>query len=554
MQGNACEGRKFFKKKPKETKGRIVLNAKGVLDMISGNERIREAGTCGNRVLIDIANPARVCDVWQTVVMKRCVPVFRAWFFLVLLAAAFQAASAENCLYLFKKGGAEFVPVEAVQEEKMSGILKLTTVDGKVVAWQESMLAAKFRLFDEAAGNSDPASLESTVVLMEDFMAKEPGSAALLKPLAEKWRASLNRNKVQEEDTARKNAEERLARFMAETYRTDVGYPLEALEKREKESVELAGLMPDQSGKIAEYWKPWGEELKNRKAGLEQFEGRWLSPEAIARVKAERRDAARKSFLEKELSFRIEGEALSQNAVYLSLGVMGLSALLFAGMFLGGVKGLFRSPGPAVWISLVIGAGGLGAYALGGWMLFQEPAAYAGSGLVLPNAPGTGDKAALDELIFCIHQPAGSEAPEAPGKVLIGDPALNEFLKNYVKIGPASQGGANALLRRGLKVQVRDDRIVIFDEMKWAARDLVVCYNVYFSETDGGFQFGKVEASIGGLPLSGKLFRHFWSQVEPLMGGVLARSKVLENYYIKRMEPGVVEMVSNRTAPKQAAR
>lgn len=525
--------------------------------MILGDRRIREAATNGNRALIGIANPTWVCSVWQTLLVKKIIPVFRAWLLLTLIAAAFQEASAESFLYLFKKGGTgEFASVEAVQEEKIAGVLKLTAADGKVVAWQESMLAAKFGLFDEAAGTPDTAAMESGLVQVEDFMAKEPGSAALLQPLAEKWKAYLTRNKVQAEDTARKNAEERLARFMTESYRTEVNYPLETLEGREKEGVELAGLMPDQSGKIADYWKPWAEELKNRKAGLERFEGGWLSPEAIAQEKAGRREAARKSFMDKELSFRIDGEVLSKNTIYLSLGAMGFSALLFAGMFLGGVRGLFKSPGVLTWIYLAIGGGGLGAYALGSWMLFQKPAAYAGSGTVLPKASSTEEKAvlAVDELIFCIHQPAGSEAPEAPGKVLIVDPALNEFLKNHVKIESAAKPEDHALVRRGLRIQVRDDRILIFDELEWAAKDVVVCYSVYFSETKEGFQFGKVEASIGDLPLSGKLFQHLWSQVEPLMGGVLTQSRVLENYYIKRMEPGVVEMVSNRAAPRQAAR
>jgi len=317
----------------------------------------------------------------------------------------------------------------------------------------------------------------------------------------------------------------------------------------------LSALAPEQKERIESYLKPWQDELQNRKAGLERFEGKWLSPQEIAKTKAEREALARQSFLDKELNFSISEEAVSQKAVFVTVALLGLSFLFLLVTFAGGVKGLFSSPGLASWVAVILGGLGIGAYAFGGWLLFQTPPGYSGQGVTLQKvADGADSKnVALDDLIFVIQQPRASNSP-APDSVVLEDLALNSFLKSYVKIAPSLDKGSYSILRKGMKVEVKGDRVLVFDEMNWAGKELVVCYTLFFSMNGEELRFGKTEASAGNLPLPGRIFTHLWGQVGPLMGDVVAKSRVLDNYYIKRMESGVVEISSIRTAARQASR
>lgn len=486
--------------------------------------------------------------------MKNLNRCFSALLLFFLSSASFQKASAEGYLYLFKKNfPGDFAVVEAVQEEKSEGNIKLTTAEGKLSVWQETMLAAKFPLFDEAREVSDPAAIQVSIDAMEKLSGEEPGTKMYLQGLINQRKELLARLQNKTVETTQ-TAGDALERYLSDGYNEERVYSLEYLEAKLRRGERFKQDLPAEAARISDYLKPWAEELQNRKAGLERYNGKWVNTEEVAQMKAERTEADRKAFFDKEIDFKVPLEAISQKAVYIFLLVIGISVLIMFGILITGLRNLSSGFGLSTILALVFGLGGLAAYGYAAWILFQPPLGY-----VREASPQGGadvlkrqENLPVDEFIFLIHQDAGNPKPTVPGRYLLQEPELSAFLKKYLKLESSSKPEAYAVTRRGLKVRILVDRILVFDELTWFKKNVVMCYSFFYANSSDGFEFFKTEASAGGVPLPGRIFKHLWEQVQPTVGEVITESKVLDNYHVSRMESGMIELISNRNPPKPA--
>lgn len=486
--------------------------------------------------------------------MKNLNRSFRALILFFLSSAFVQKASAEGYLYLFKKNfPGDFAAVEAVQEEKSEGNLKLTTAEGKLSVWQESMLTAKFPLFDEAREVSDPAAVQVSIEAMEKLAAEEPGTKMYLQGLINQRKELQARmqNKTVETTQAAGDA---LERYLGDGYNEERVYSLEYLEAKLRRGEKFKQDFPAEAAKISDYLKPWAEEWQNRKSGLERYDGKWAGAEEVAQLKAERTEADRKAFFAREIDFKAPLEAVSQKAVYIFLAVAGVSVLIMFGILISGLRNLSSGFGLSTVLALTFGLGGLAAYGYAAWTLFQPPLGYVREASPMAGAELLKSEESLpvDEFIFLIHRDAGKPKSTVPSRYLLREPELNAFLKKYLKKESSVKPEAYAVTRRGLKVRVLVDRILVFDELTWFKKDVVVCYSFFYANNAGGFDFFKTEAFAGGLPLPGRIFKHLWEQVQPTVAEVIAESKVFDNYHISRMESGMIELISARNPPKAA--
>jgi hypothetical protein len=290
--------------------------------------------------------------------LNRC---FRALPLFFLSWAFLQTASAEGYLYLFKKDfPGDFAGVEAVQEEKSEGNIKLTTAEGKLSVWQETMLVAKFPLFDEAKEVSDPAAIQASIEAMEKLAEAEPGTKMYLQGLINQRKELQARMQNKTVETAQ-TAGDALERYLADGYNEERVYSIEYLEAKLRRGEKFKQDLPGEAAKISDYLKPWMEELENRKAGLERYNGKWVNPEAVAQMKADRTEADRKAFFAKEIDFKVPREAISQKAVYVFLSVIGVSILIMLGILITGLRSLSSGFGLSTVLALVFGLGGLAA-------------------------------------------------------------------------------------------------------------------------------------------------------------------------------------------------
>jgi|GEM_PF-3907451 len=466
-----------------------------------------------------------------------------------------QTASAEGYRYLFKKDfpPGEFAAVDAVQEEKSEANLKLTDVDGKLSVWQENLLAAKFPLFDGAKEAPNPEILRASIAALEQFIADFPKSIGYLDGLLDQQKELEGRLKNKTADTSQMTGEA-LSRYLAEPYNEERTYSIAYLDAKIKRGEAFKLQLPEQVAKISDYMKPWEEALSHGNAGLQRFEGEWMSSELVAKAKADRMASKRQVFLEKELFFSIPQEAIPQSLVYVGVSALGFSFFIILLTLLQSLRNLSNGLTLGTVISLCLGLGGLAAYGYGGWLFFKEPLGYS-AGLspakTLEASTQGQDKITLEEFLFRNQQSIEDKDLPKPGRYVLQDPDINLFLRKYARIEGSERPDAYAVTRRGFKVQMLVDRILIFDELSWFKKNVVVCYTFYYANSKNGFEFFKTEASVGGgIPLPGKIFKYLWDEAQPAVATVLVRSKVLENYHVTRMESGTIELISNRKPPK----
>jgi len=463
----------------------------------------------------------------------------------LLFASGIQSSLAEGYLYLFSKDfpPGDFTAVEAVQTEQSEGNLKLTTADGKLTVWGANLVAAKYPLFDERKEAADPAAMQALIDSMEKFIAEQPGSKNYLQtPINQRKEllARLQNKAVENVQTT----EDALGRFLSDAYEYDRTYSIDYLEAKIRRGDQFKQEAPDQTDKITEYLKPWAEELKYRKQGMERYEGKWQTVEAIARIKEGQSQAEKKAFLEK-ISFKIPQVVFTQTQVYIFLAVFALSALILLVLAFNGLSNVSGGLSLSVLFSLLFGLGGLGLYGFGIWCLFSPPSSYTS----LSSSSSLKDSIPLDELMYRVS--GSANAPAGPSRYLVDDPAINTFLKQYLKIDDSGKADAYAVTRKGLKVRILVDRILIFDELSWCKKDIVACYTLYYTSTSQDISIYKNEATLGSVPMPGKMFKFVWEQqIQPLVTEVFNTSRVFDTYHISRMEGGMVEFISGKNPPK----
>ncbi|MEM6883644.1 MAG: hypothetical protein AAF571_01335 [Verrucomicrobiota bacterium] len=455
----------------------------------------------------------------------------------------------QNRLVLITTPGKLPEVVRASTIEIRQDVVVATDQEGKRSVWQKDFYAGSAPLFSEDSANASKQEVEEVLQEFQKLADIASGVDALIGPELKKWQDKLSELVALKEQEAKEKLaaiNTQIDDFLTRPYDINEGYTLKMLERLMELGSSLIQKAPERAAEIEEFLKPWSEHAAQLKSGKSLYDGVWMTPSEIKKIKDAKAREAIAKFVEEGVKLEMESVVVPQTSTLLSGGliIMTLVLVIYMFLYLASSRGGTLTFGGAIF--LLFGIGIIGGYIYYGYKIFSAPSSIDEYILLGESNTDEADRQTLERVLFVSGKPEGLKLEQSDLEIDISDIQVNKLLKNNTDYIREGESELFDLERVAFATVFFNDRVVFVDEVIIFGKSFLIRYELYHRITDEVISFDGVEVYFGGAKLPGQLLNYFWMKLRQDLKGMISATGVTEYYELAGISEGYISLVMTK--------
>lgn len=445
----------------------------------------------------------------------------------VALAWGLNANASERQWVVLASGGGVKL-IEAVAIEEAGAAVLITDAAGKKGGYNSSAIRARLPAAPDGATRVAREDAEAARQKIDEAAARYPAIAAGLQEAKAGWGRCIAA--MEAEAARREEATREVDAYLAQRPDGRDSVSPSLIEKHIGLGEALIARAPERAAEIQAHIESWRALLEKREDVAKAVPVTQPIPEEAMRLAS-------------DFKLKVRGAAAPAGTVGWILGAIGASAMCFTFCAMRGLDRLLRAPVSALGY-LGCAAGGMGMFALLGVRLFETPPDF------VALKAGQQGEAAFVEKVVALAQHRAQIDGDAGGleSVSLHDGGVNLFLTERVEYVPAPAPSPLEPVRSSISVDVRDDAVLFYEEVKVLGMPMLVTLIAPVEGQMNALRFGDPAGRIGTwtvLPRS--LVVGLWDNLRGSLAAALEDAGVPSVFAVERISEGSIHLVLRPT-------
>jgi len=453
-------------------------------------------------------------------------------------------------LILIESPGKERELIEAATVVNNELVTIVTDVAGKRRAVQKDYMINIMPILPADRADLDMDSVRATIDQYQQVIQTNPQFKQTLESRMADWQQQLvGFEKEQAEQAAKQAAQLKLLNteadtFLARSYSITETYSAEELTETIAQARRLIPDLPDRAQAINEALSLWENHLNNLQAGNIVFDGAWITPTELKRMRQEKEQAAQTSFLS-SLEFEMGTQVFSQNTIWMLLGVAALGLLLPLIILAQTAFGLIRGEA----LSMIqfglstIAVGFLLFYGYVGYRCSNDPSEITD---YVEKTEGDLDAPGADQLqraLFLSSSPDSLVLTKSDTEIQLSALEINGIAQQKIKLVQNHESSPTMAERVEIYLELTNSHVKFFEQIQWGGQSLLVRYDLSHKIENNVLLFQDVDVYLGDLKLPAKLKSLLWMNLRKDLAQLFETSGITQYYQLAGVEADHLKLI-----------